>query len=151
MVRVLRPFALVAVSAVIAGLVLSGRGVGAQEKRTMWDGVYSDTQAKRGQDAYKTSCAPCHKADLLGDAGAPALAGPEFFSRWNGSSADDLVKTIRASMPQDAPDTLGTQTYVDLVTFLMKSNGAPSGAAGRKNAVGSDRGWLGLAWSAFYR
>jgi mono/diheme cytochrome c family protein len=129
MVRVLRPFALVAVSAVIAGLVLSGRGVGAQEKRTMWDGVYSDTQAKRGQDAYKTSCAPCHKADLLGDAGAPALAGPEFFSRWNGSSADDLVKTIRASMPQDAPDTLGTQTYVDLVTFLMKSNGAPSGAA----------------------
>jgi len=37
------------------------------------------------------------------------------------------VKTIRASMPQDAPDTLGTQTYVDLVTFLMKSNGSPAG------------------------
>jgi len=66
---------------------------------------------------------------LLGDTGAPALAGPEFFSRWNGSSADDLVKTIRASMPQDAPDTLGTQTYVDLVSFLLKSNGASSGSA----------------------
>jgi cytochrome c len=93
----------------------------------MWDGVFTEAQATRGQNAYKTSCAPCHKADLLGDAGAPALAGPEFFSRWNGSSADDLVKTIRASMPQDAPDTLGTQTYVDLVTFLMKSNGSPAG------------------------
>ena len=128
MVRVLRPFALVAVSAVIAGLVLSGRGVGAQEKRTMWDGVYSDTQAKRGQDAYKTSCAPCHKADLLGDAGAPALAGPEFFSRWNGSSADDLVKTIRASMPQDAPDTLGTPSarIPNTVRMLRTSNSTAS-------------------------
>jgi S-disulfanyl-L-cysteine oxidoreductase SoxD len=108
----------------------AGFGLYAQEsKRTMWDGVFTDAQATRGQNAYKTSCAPCHKADLLGDTGAPALAGPEFFSRWNGSSADDLVKTIRASMPQDAPDTLGTQTYVDLVTFLMKSNGGPAGAS----------------------
>jgi S-disulfanyl-L-cysteine oxidoreductase SoxD len=98
-------------------------------KRTIWDGVFTDAQAVRGQNAYKTSCAPCHKGDLLGDAGAPALAGPDFFSRWNGSSADDLVKTIRASMPQDAPDTLGTQTYVDIVSFLMKSNGGPSGSA----------------------
>jgi len=104
--------------------------VSAQEsKRTIWDGVFTEAQATRGQNAYKTSCAPCHKADLLGDTGAPALAGPEFFSRWNGSSADDLVKTIRASMPQDAPDTLGTQTYVDLVTFLMKSNGSPAGTS----------------------
>ena len=95
----------------------------------MWDGVFTDAQAVRGQNAYKASCAPCHKADLLGDSGAPALAGQDFFSRWNGSSADDLVKTIRASMPQDAPDTLGTQTYVDIVSFLMKSNGGPSGSA----------------------
>jgi len=100
-----------------------------ESKRTMWDGVFTEAQVTRGQNAYKASCAPCHKADLLGDAGAPALAGPEFFSRWNGSSADDLVKTIRASMPQDAPDTLGTQTYVDLVTFLMKSNGSPAGTS----------------------
>jgi cytochrome c len=111
-------------------VLVGGRNVQAQDaKRTMWDGVFTDTQAVRGQNAYKASCAPCHKADLLGDAGAPALAGQEFFSRWNGSSADDLVKTIRASMPQDAPDTLGTQTYVDIVSFLMKSNGGPSGSA----------------------
>lgn len=100
-----------------------------ESKRTIWDGVFTEAQATRGQNTYKASCAPCHKADLLGDTGAPALAGPEFFSRWNGSSADDLVKTIRASMPQDAPDTLGTQTYVDLVTFLIKSNGGPAGGS----------------------
>ena len=114
----------------VLGLADARHGVRAQEsKRTIWDGVFNDAQATRGQNVYKQSCAPCHKADLLGDTGAPALAGPEFFSRWNGSSADDLVKTIRASMPQDAPDTLGTQAYVDLVAFLIKSNGAPAGAS----------------------
>lgn len=115
----------------IEGPARAGRYVLAAQdaKKTMWDGVFSDAQAVRGQNAYKQSCAPCHKADLLGDTGAPALAGPDFFSRWNGSSADDLVKTIRASMPQDAPDTLGTQTYVDIVSFLLKSNGGPAGSS----------------------
>ncbi|HEY1304524.1 MAG TPA: cytochrome c [Vicinamibacterales bacterium] len=114
----------------VLGLADARHDVRAQEsKRTIWDGVFNEAQATRGQNGYKQSCAPCHKADLLGDTGAPALAGPEFFSRWNGSSADDLVKTIRASMPQDAPDTLGTQAYVDLVAFLIKSNGAPAGAS----------------------
>jgi uncharacterized protein len=97
--------------------------------RTIWDPVYTEEQAGRGQKIYVVSCAPCHKADLLGDSGTPALAGADFFSRFNGSSADDLVKTIRASMPQDAPDSLGTPAYVDLVGYLIKSNGGPAGAA----------------------
>jgi ankyrin repeat protein len=97
--------------------------------RTMWDGVFSEDQAGRGQKIYAVSCAPCHKTDLLGDSGTPALAGADFFSRFNASSVDDLVKTIRASMPQDAPDSLGTPAYVDLVGYLLKANGGPAGAA----------------------
>jgi ankyrin repeat protein/mono/diheme cytochrome c family protein len=97
--------------------------------RSMWDGVFTDDQAGRGQKVYAVSCASCHKADLLGDSGTPALAGADFFSRFNGSSADDLVRTIRASMPQDAPDSLGTPAYVDLVSYLFKVNGSPAGAA----------------------
>jgi len=97
--------------------------------RTIWDGVFTDDQAGRGQKIYAVSCAPCHKADLLGDSGTPALAGADFFSRFNGSSVDDLVKTIRASMPQDAPDSLGTPAYVDLVGYLLKANGGSAGAA----------------------
>jgi uncharacterized protein len=97
--------------------------------RTIWDGVFTDEQAGRGQKIYAVSCAPCHKTDLLGDSGTPALAGADFFSRFNGSTVDDLVKTIRASMPQDAPDSLGTPAYVDLVTFILKANGGDAGAA----------------------
>jgi ankyrin repeat protein len=96
---------------------------------SIWDGVFTDDQAGRGQKTYAVSCAPCHKTDLLGDSGTPALAGADFFSRFSGSSVDDLVKTIRASMPQDAPDSLGTPAYVDLVGFLLKANGGPAGAA----------------------
>ena len=97
--------------------------------RTIWDGVFTEDQAGRGQKIYAVSCAPCHKTDLLGDSGTPALAGADFFSRFNGSSVDDLVKTIRASMPQDAPDSLGTPAYVDLVGYLLKANGGSAGAA----------------------
>jgi mono/diheme cytochrome c family protein len=95
--------------------------------KTIWDGVFTDEQAGRGSKIYAVSCAPCHKTDLLGDSGTPALAGADFFSRFSGSSVDDLVKTIRASMPQDAPDSLGTPAYVDLVGYLLKANGGSAG------------------------
>jgi ankyrin repeat protein len=97
--------------------------------KTIWDGVFTDEQATRGSKTYAVSCAPCHKTDLLGDSGTPALAGTDFFSRFSGSSVDDLVKTIRASMPQDAPDSLGTPAYVDLVGYILKANGGSAGAA----------------------
>ena len=103
------------------------QAVPAGDGKTIWDGVFTDEQAGRGSKIYAVSCAPCHKTDLLGDSGTPALAGADFFSRFSGSSVDDLVKTIRASMPQDAPDSLGTPAYVDLVGYLLKANGGSAG------------------------
>jgi ankyrin repeat protein len=96
--------------------------------RTIWDGVFTQAQADRGRDQYRQSCTSCHKADLLGESAAPPLAGPEFSQRWVGSSVDDLLTTIRRSMPQDAPDSLGTPAYVDLVSYLLSVNGSPAGA-----------------------
>jgi hypothetical protein len=61
----------------------------------------------------------------LGDGSAPALAGAAFSARWVGSSVDDMVQIIRASMPQDAPDSLGLPRYVDIVAYLIKVNGGP--------------------------
>jgi ankyrin repeat protein len=96
--------------------------------RTIWDGVFTEAQADRGRDHYRKSCASCHKADLLGESAAPPLAGPEFSQRWAGSNVDDLVTTIRRSMPQDAPDSLGTPAYIDLVSYLLSVSGSPAGA-----------------------
>src|SRR5262245_32941610 len=56
----------------------------AGDGKTIWDGVFTDEQAGRGSKIYAVSCAPCHKTDLLGDSGTPALAGADFFSRFSG-------------------------------------------------------------------
>jgi mono/diheme cytochrome c family protein len=102
--------------------------IAAQESgRTIWDGVFSDQQAARGQRGYGVACAKCHADDLLGTSNAPPLVGEAFFGRFNRSTADDVVQTIRQTMPQEAPDSLGAAAYVDIVTYLFKANGSPAG------------------------
>ncbi len=49
--------------------------------------------------------------------------------RYTGQSAHDMITAIRGSMPQNAPDSLGDQPYVDLVAYLLSVNGSPGGAA----------------------
>ena len=39
------------------------------------------------------------------------------------STAHDMVTALRSSMPQNAPDSLGDQAYVDLAAFLLRVNG----------------------------
>lgn len=82
----------------------------------------------RGAARYQASCATCHSEDLLGGSG-PALVGESFMQRWNGTTVNDVLLTVRQTMPQDSPDSLGTPGYVDLIAFLLKSNGAPAGSA----------------------
>ena len=101
---------------------------GAQQPKTTAQGVFTEAQATRGQKAYADSCARCHAEDLLGASG-PALVGDFFANRFVGSNVQDMVKTIRRSMPQEAPDSLGTPMYVDIVSFILKSNFSPSGSA----------------------
>jgi len=102
----------------------------AQDARsTIWDSVFTEGQAKRGEEAYLKACAKCHADDLLGSTNAPALVGQAFFARFDRTSADDVLDVIRRTMPQEAPDTLGMQAYADIVSYLLKTNGAPAGTA----------------------
>ena len=101
----------------------------AAHARTNWDGVYTDAQAQRGSDVYRRACAVCHLAGLEGDAVSPALVGPSFLGRFAGQTAHEMVQAVRASMPQNAPDTLGDRAYVDLIAFLLAANGGRTGAS----------------------
>ena len=85
----------------LAGVVLQP-AVTAQQK-TVWDGVYTEEQAKRGQTAYEQECASCHQADFAGDGFAPGLAGPEFAAAWDGLPVSDLFERVRQSMPPSNP------------------------------------------------
>ena len=101
---------------------------GAASGGTVWDGLFTQAQSTRGEAAYSRSCAVCHKEDLLGGGPAPALAGEEFFRRWSESTVDDVVQTMRSSMPQEAPNSLDAQVYVDILTYLLKASGSPTGS-----------------------
>ena len=96
-------------------------------KISIWEGVYTEAQAKRGEDAYVRACAKCHAEDLLGSTNAPALVGQPFFARFDRVSADDVIDVIRRTMPQEAPDTLGMPAYADIAAFMFKANGSPAG------------------------
>ena len=96
-------------------------------RTTIWDGVFTEVQAGRGQAAYGKSCGKCHAEDLLGSTNAPALVGQPFFARFDRTTADDVLDVIRRTMPQEAPDTLGMPIYADIVSYLFKANGAPAG------------------------
>ena len=94
---------------------------------SIWDGVYSEDQAARGNTGFAAHCANCHGGNLGGTGEAPALAGPQFLSDFDGLSLGDLFDRIRTTMPQDNPASLRRDAYADILAFLLKANGLPSG------------------------
>src|SRR6266581_5889025 len=95
--------------------------------QSVWDGVYTEEQANRGEMLYARRCARCHAADLTGGEIAPALNNAEFKSNWSGLSVDDLLERIKVSMPQDDPGSLSRQQTADIVAFVLFKNGFPEG------------------------
>jgi cytochrome c len=101
--------------------------VSAQQAHSVWDGIYTEEQAKRGQSLYAQRCAACHAPDLTGGEMAPALADSTFRSNWDGVSVGDLFERIRVSMPQDSPGSLSRQQYADIVAFIFSKGEFPAG------------------------
>ncbi len=107
---------------------LSGQDLG----KTVWDGVYTDAQAARGQASYKQICGHCHRDDLTGggsEVGAPALRGPIFTVRWRDQPISEMFLTIGTTMPRNKPDSLTPDVVIDIVSFLLKANEMPAGRA----------------------
>ncbi len=98
-----------------------------EQTRSVWDGVFTAEQAKRGADLYAPYCGSCHAPDLSGNDEAPALAGPGFLSNWEGLSVGDLFERVRVSMPPNKPGQLSRQQIVDIISHTLSSNGFPAG------------------------
>ena len=99
----------------------------AETTRSVWDGVYSEEQAKRGEEIYKKECASCHADTLVGGGGAAALTGGSFLSNWNGLTLGDLYDRIRKTMPQGSPGKLNKQQDADVLAYLLSFNKFPAG------------------------
>jgi mono/diheme cytochrome c family protein len=101
----------------------------ARAQRTVWDSVYTQAQASRGETAYAKSCARCHGASLAGGDESPALSGGSFLGNWNGLPVSDLHTRIKTSMPSDSVGIYDRQLVSDVIAYLFKVNGFPAGPA----------------------
>ncbi len=100
----------------------------AAQDQTIWDGVYTEEQAARGQRTYDQECAACHLDDLMGDGIAPSLIGSAFFFRWSDLSIGDMYTAIRTTMPQGAPASLSPSGYADISAYMLQKNDVPAGS-----------------------
>jgi mono/diheme cytochrome c family protein len=98
-----------------------------RRSRTVWAGVYTEEQAKRGASIYSGVCSRCHGDKLKGNATVPALTGSDFDNDWEGQTLDDIFKKIRRSMPKYQPDRLNQQQKVDVMAYILSFNRFPSG------------------------
>jgi mono/diheme cytochrome c family protein len=97
------------------------------ETRSVWDGVYTEEQAKRGEAVYRKECASCHGDLLTGGESSPPLTGGGFQANWNGLTLGDLFDRIRKTMPQSAPGRLTRQQDADVLAFMLSFNKFPTG------------------------
>ena len=129
-VRAARRLRLLVVLPAVTIVVIATAGtyvVARQSRKTVWDGIFNEEQATRGKQLYVGNCSVCHQEGLQGADLAPALKGDSFVLRWSDSSVDDMLTTISASMPADAPGNLAPQQYLDIVTYLLQQNSFPTG------------------------
>ena len=95
--------------------------------RSVWDGVYTKEQVKRGEKLYAQLCSSCHGQELAGNDEAAPLSGPAFQASWEGLSVGELSNRVRVSMPPNDPGTLSRQQIVDILSYVLSVNGFPSG------------------------
>ena len=91
-----------------------------QSERSAASGVYTEEQATRGRDTYVMQCKTCH---------TPAShTGPTFASWWDRKPLSELYQFVTTRMPKNEPGSLQPDEYVDLIAYLLKLNGLPSGS-----------------------
>src|SRR5262245_37715817 len=118
----------ITIVAVAAVVVWSAASTAPQPaSQTIWTGVFSAAQARRGEAIAGKRCATCHNADLAGGQDGPALVGADVLQAWSGTTAADLFDRVRTTMPADAPQTLSPQETADLVAFIFSQNKCPAG------------------------
>ena len=125
-----RSLAMKHVGTALSVLLLGALVAGAQDASglSIWSGVFTAAQAKRGDSAYQASCSSCHGSDLHAtDAEAVDLTGPAFRAKWNGRTLEERFETIRDTMPRGDPNSIGDKTYMDIVAFILQFNDFPPG------------------------
>lgn len=94
---------------------------------SVWSGVYTEEQAKRGEVVSNKLCTSCHGPELSGGEAGPTLVGLEFVGNWNNLTVADFYDRVHATMPADAPGTMTPQQTTDVTAYVFKLNKYPAG------------------------
>lgn len=86
---------------------------------TTASGVYTAAQAARGEQTYMNVCVSCHPIGTY--------AAEAFRDKWNGAPLARLFDVVTDTMPKTEPGSLDTQDYIQVISYILKINGAPPG------------------------
>ena len=114
----------IAVLVCVAATILLAQGFA-----SVWDGIYSEPQARAGEAQYAKNCASCHGKALEGKGQAPPLVGSEFLMNWNGATVGELFEKMQTSMPADRPGALSAADTASILAFMLNTGKFPAGSS----------------------
>jgi len=103
------------------------------QTKTVWDGVYSSSQAARGKESYETFCSRCHDHDLTGGVENPPLKGNLFLGNWMEDNLTLLFQKMR-TMPPDGRKP-PEDVHLDILASILEANTFPAGQQDLKSDV----------------
>ena len=99
---------------------LSAGAAQAQDPKSILDRIYSEAQAQRGEQQFKTSCSSCQTPRMF--------LGGAFAERWNSQTMGSVFEWVSVNMPENDPGGLKPQQYADVLAFVLSINGYPIGS-----------------------
>jgi S-disulfanyl-L-cysteine oxidoreductase SoxD len=92
--------------------------------KTVLDSIFTLAQAERGEKEYEANCTRCHEGN---DPEGPTLFGRTFVDRWREDDLEVLFNYMRLRMPAGTAHSLPDKSYLEILAFLLDSNGYPHG------------------------
>jgi alcohol dehydrogenase (cytochrome c) len=83
-------------------------------------GVFTLSQASRGEQQFQRACAACHN---VGE-----HTGRKFSAKWSGSTLGELFDLVSTTMPEGDPGSLKPEEYASILAFLLRESGYPDGS-----------------------
>ena len=100
--------------------VATTQGDVAQPQLVGVSGFYTESQAARGQEMFRSVCSECHDTN--------DFRGEDFEWEWRRQTAWDLYETMAETMPEDAPGSLSPQSYAAILAYILSINAYPAGS-----------------------
>jgi len=102
---------------VVLALSLIVCATASAEPHTINDAIYSEAQAKIGEQLYTEHCLMCHDKKYF----RPVLKA------WDGRSLEVFFTVMSTSMPESNPGALLEKEYVDILAYILSLGRYPAG------------------------